>query len=99
MAAGEVPAPVDLHATALQWKGERYVVLSFAIPRPALPATLSLAETEVAHLVLDGLSNAEIARKRRSSPHTVANQVSTIFRKLGVRSRSEMAAFLSGAGR
>jgi len=43
-------------------------------------------------LILAGLSNVEIARRRRRSVHTVAHQVDAIFRRLGVGSRPELFA-------
>jgi DNA-binding NarL/FixJ family response regulator len=74
--------------------GEEVVVFSFPLPRPALPRSLSAAERGVAHALLEGLTNDEIARARRTSVRTVANQVASIFRKLGVRSRSEAVMVL-----
>jgi DNA-binding CsgD family transcriptional regulator len=65
------------------------VVLSFSLC-PERCAALTPAESEVAALVLEARSNAEIARVRGASERTVANQVSSIFRKLGVRSRLEL---------
>jgi DNA-binding NarL/FixJ family response regulator len=46
-------------------------------------------------LVLEGKSNQEIAKSRRTAVRTVANQVASIFRKLGVGSRSELYAFVA----
>jgi DNA-binding NarL/FixJ family response regulator len=66
---------------------------------PVLPATLSSAERAVAEAVLRGCSRAEIARERGSSLYTVANQLSCAFRKLQVRSRSELAAKLATRNR
>jgi DNA-binding NarL/FixJ family response regulator len=60
----------------------------------ALPEILSSAERAVAVAALRGCSHAEIARERGSSPRTVANQLAHAFRKLEVRSRSELAATL-----
>ena len=57
-----------------------------------LPPELTVAERAVAALVLAGESNAAIARTRRSAISTVANQVASIYRKLGVGSRAELAA-------
>jgi DNA-binding NarL/FixJ family response regulator len=51
---------------------------------------LTSAEREVALLVLDGLTNAEIGVQRKTSPRTVANQVAAVFRKLGVHGRLEL---------
>lgn len=55
---------------------------------------LSPAEQAVAALAASGLSNAEIATARKSSGRTVANQMAAILRKLGMRSRHEIAAHL-----
>jgi DNA-binding CsgD family transcriptional regulator len=52
---------------------------------------LSEAEREVVLAILDGRSNADIALARGRSVRTVANQAASAFRKLGVRSRSELA--------
>jgi DNA-binding CsgD family transcriptional regulator len=57
-------------------------------------AALTDAEREVARLAASGSSNAAIARCRKVSPQTVANQLSSIYRKLGVASRIELAARL-----
>ncbi len=55
-------------------------------------AALTAAEQEVAALLLDGRDNAGIAKERGTSLRTTANQVASIFRKLGVSSRGELAA-------
>lgn len=57
-------------------------------------ALLSHAQRDVARLVLTGKSNRQIATERSTSERTVANQIATIYRKLGVGSRSELAALL-----
>jgi DNA-binding NarL/FixJ family response regulator len=64
---------------------------------PMAPATtkLSAAEREIAGFVLRGFSNDRIARERSTSAHTIANQLRTLYVKLGVSSRSELAAVLS----
>jgi DNA-binding CsgD family transcriptional regulator len=81
--------PDDL--TALESDDGELAVLSFTTPADgAIP--LSAAELEVARHILAGRSNAEIARLRACSRSTVANQVASVFRKLGVASRSELAA-------
>jgi DNA-binding CsgD family transcriptional regulator len=53
---------------------------------------LTASEREVARLALAGLANRSIAEARRSSVRTVANLLARVFRKLGVRSRAELAA-------
>jgi DNA-binding NarL/FixJ family response regulator len=51
---------------------------------------LTNAERVVAKLAAKGESNAAIARRRRSSVCTVANQMSAILRKLGLASRADL---------
>ncbi len=101
------PAPAELHAETLTIGFEEYLVLSFpsSASAPALDANgghttrggLTEAEREVAKLVVAGLSNEAIARRRNVSVRTIAKQVSSIYRKLAVRSRRELSA-LQGYG-
>lgn len=65
-------------------------------PRSEIEVRLSSAETHVAWLVCDGLSNREIAVERGTAERTVANQVASIFNKLDVCRRFELAQFLLG---
>ena len=53
--------------------------------------SLTPAETTVAKLVEEGMSNPEIAAKLLLSRRTVATHVSHILKKLGVHSRTEIA--------
>lgn len=57
---------------------------------------LSGAEQDVARRILSGETNAVIARRRGVSTRTVANQVASILRKLGQRSRADVVAILAG---
>jgi DNA-binding NarL/FixJ family response regulator len=57
---------------------------------PSSLRALTEAEREVAFLVVDGCANSEIGALRRSSPRTVANQISSVFRKLSVHGRCEL---------
>lgn len=62
------------------------------LPPPALPARgLTPAERAVVEAALAGLSNADIARARSTSTRTIANQLSSAYKKLGVRSRGALA--------
>lgn len=60
-----------------------------------LLARLTPAERIAVQRLCEGLSNREIARTRRVSPRTVANQLASAFRKLQVGSRAELVARLS----
>lgn len=65
-----------------------------ARPRRAdATATLSRRESEVLHLLRDGLSNADIAARHHNSVRTIEHHVSAILTKLGLRSRAEAAAY------
>jgi len=72
------------------------VLVGRAAP-PAIPIELTAAEREVAELAAKGRANAAIASARRCSPRTVANLLQSVYRKLGVRSRAELAGRLAGA--
>jgi DNA-binding CsgD family transcriptional regulator len=52
---------------------------------------LTRVEQEVALLAAAGFTDAQIGERRGTSPRTVANQLRSVFQKLGVRSRSELA--------
>jgi DNA-binding CsgD family transcriptional regulator len=54
-------------------------------------AALPPREAAVAQLVADGMTNAEISQILGTSRHTVRNQLSRIFRRLGVSTRLELA--------
>jgi DNA-binding CsgD family transcriptional regulator/tetratricopeptide (TPR) repeat protein len=60
-------------------------------------AVLTPREREVATLIADGLTNAELARRLFISPRTAAVHVSNILRKLGVASRTDVAGALMEA--
>lgn len=55
---------------------------------------LSVTEAQIAELVASGRSNAEAAAALQLSPRTVEWNLTKIYRKLAVRSRSELAATL-----
>lgn len=59
-------------------------------PREEPPADpLSEREQQVLALIAAGATNAEIAADLDISPHTVKDHASSVYRKLGVRNRSE----------
>ncbi|GAA2509469.1 helix-turn-helix transcriptional regulator [Winogradskya humida] len=57
-------------------------------------ATLTPQEVQIARLAADGLSNREIAGRLFLSPRTVSTHLYRIYPKVGVRSRTELAALL-----
>jgi DNA-binding CsgD family transcriptional regulator len=88
-------APTGLTGVSVRAGRETYVVLSFPIqPTPELPTALTRAERAVVELVLEGKRAPEIARVRDVSLRTVANQLQSAYRKLGVSSRGELARLL-----
>ena len=64
------------------------------VPDPSAPPlqALSARETEVLHMLADGLGNKEIAWRLRISEHTVKFHIGSIFNKLNVSSRTEAVA-------
>ncbi len=59
-------------------------------PGAATTSLLTKREYEVASLVAQRLSTKEIATARGVSPHTVNNQLQSVFTKLGVSGRAEL---------
>lgn len=57
---------------------------------------LSAREVDVADAVVKGLSNKEVAGQLNISVRTVENHMRSIFSKLGVRTRTRLAAKLQG---
>jgi DNA-binding CsgD family transcriptional regulator len=95
--AFELPPPPGLRASAVELRGDQYLVLSFPAPIWNLPNCLTAAERDVALAVLRGETNETIARDRDTSIRTVANQIAAIFAKLGVNSRIELACALEAS--
>jgi DNA-binding NarL/FixJ family response regulator len=84
--------PPGLELDVLDLDGEEIAVLHFPVGPRADLMGLSGAEADVATAIVNGMSNEEIARVRRTSPRTVAKQVASIFRKLAISSRRELVA-------
>lgn len=97
-----MPVPTDADAVAdgppknlrveYSGDGQTVAILSFDVDDDDKTGELTSAEREVALLALGGKSNNEIAEARHCSVRTVANQLQSVFRKLGIRSRAELAA-------
>ncbi len=56
---------------------------------------LTPRQQEVALLVAQGLTNRQVAAELTLSEHTVATHVRGILKKLGVQSRTELAAWIT----
>ena len=79
--------------TRVEVGGKRFAVAT-ASDVEAKEPSLTRAEREVAGMVAAGLGMSVIATKRRCAPRTVANILQSIYRKLGVRSQSELVTAL-----
>jgi DNA-binding CsgD family transcriptional regulator len=67
--------------------GEAYWSVSVVRPDLSFPVPLSHAEAAVVRELVAGRSHAQISNLRATSPRTVAHQLATVFRKLGVSGR------------
>ncbi|MFN8216142.1 MAG: LuxR C-terminal-related transcriptional regulator [Solirubrobacterales bacterium] len=65
-----------------------------AAPRPDWSAGLTARERDVCELAAAGRTNREIAASLFLSPRTVEHHLRSAYRKLGLRSRTELAALL-----
>jgi signal transduction histidine kinase len=54
---------------------------------------LTARELQIVRLVAEGLSDRDVAARLLLSPRTIAAQLSSVFAKLGISSRVELAAF------
>jgi len=80
----------DARASAYESEFERYDIVSMARPDLSLPTVLSSAERAVTRQVVEGIPHTATAKIRGTSRRTIANQLSAIFRKLGVAGRFEL---------
>jgi DNA-binding NarL/FixJ family response regulator len=87
-----------------RWRGWRVDELHAVQRRLGLggevagPVELTPREREVASLLAEGLSNAGLAERLFISPRTAAVHVSNILAKLGMASRTEVAAWAAREG-
>jgi pimeloyl-ACP methyl ester carboxylesterase/DNA-binding CsgD family transcriptional regulator len=77
------------------WPGVLEAVLGFLGEPASAGPRLTGRELEVAGLVAEGLTNQAIARRLSVAPRTAEAHVENIRRKLGVRSRAQIAAWVT----
>jgi len=91
-----MPAPELAEALVAIEAGETVVSPEFCNPGgahwPGQVFGLTVRESEVASLLLQGLSNREIAESLSISEHTVKTHLKGIFHKVGVSSRGQAVA-------
>lgn len=87
----EVAGEPVIRVARFDHDGCDYALIRIAIA-PSLPPSLTAAEAEVAALVVEGLSNAAIAKRRNTSVRTVANQLRSVYSKLSVGSRRQLCS-------
>jgi DNA-binding NarL/FixJ family response regulator len=84
------------------WRRDAAIVLLGRLQGPAASADdgsgLSPREREVAALLAEGLSNSQLAQRLYISPKTASVHVSNILAKLGMSSRTEVAAWAVRTG-
>lgn len=62
------------------------------------PPDLSPREYEVARLVAEGLTNADIGKRLSISPATVGRHLSNIYERLDIHSRAALARYVTDPG-
>jgi DNA-binding NarL/FixJ family response regulator len=92
----ETPA-LDARQSTVQHDGVSHAVVSAARPDNRLSQVLPGSECAVTRLRVQGCTYAEIADIRRTSRRTVANQLSTAFRRLQVSGRVGLLNHLIGS--
>jgi DNA-binding CsgD family transcriptional regulator/tetratricopeptide (TPR) repeat protein len=95
---------VEARAHLRAWGGWRVAQLEALERRLGLgddpdgPASLTPREREVVALLAEGLTNAQLADRLYISPRTAAVHVSNVLSKLGMGSRTEVAAWAVRTG-
>jgi DNA-binding CsgD family transcriptional regulator len=79
-------------------RAERELAAAGGDPAPRGTDELTARERDVCDLVAAGATNREVAAALFLSPRTVEHHLRLAYRKLGVRSRSELAARRPGGG-
>jgi DNA-binding NarL/FixJ family response regulator len=86
-------APIIRELDSGSFSMQSYVPTPNGAEAPALTIGLSPRETEILRRVAAGRPNKEIARELWLSEHTVKYHLTRIYKKIGVRGRTEAARF------
>lgn len=92
--AGEPAAASALFRRAEAWADVRRIESLHPVRGPE-PTALSRRELEIAKLVAAGTPNKRLAERLDVSQRTVEKHLTSIYEKLGLRNRSELAAFVA----
>lgn len=76
--------------------GEHYLLIGIPRARQVVDWAVTPTERLLIEGIAAGLSNRELAEKRGTALRTIANQLQTLYRKLGVTSRGELRSILLG---
>ncbi len=82
----------------LELAGEPLAVGLLPLLDPETLSRLTEAERAVALSLVQGATYGEIGRQRRTTERTVANQAQSIYRKLGIGSRTELSGLMRSTG-
>jgi DNA-binding NarL/FixJ family response regulator len=86
---------IFLDLGAARWAERCDTELRRARPRPRRDRELTHAERRVAGLVAQGKKNREVAAQLFTTVSTVEAHLTRIYRKLGIRSRTELARLVA----
>ena len=85
----------EARASVVRTSGGELTVLSIARPDFALRPRLSQGEFAVLTGLVEGKTHKQIAVERGASSHTIANQLTSAFRRLGLSGRLELLQALA----
>jgi DNA-binding CsgD family transcriptional regulator len=80
---------------AALWAAQARAELARARPVHSTAGELTATEQRITDLAAEGLTNREIAARLFLSPKTVEANLAKVYRKLGVRSKAELARYIA----
>jgi DNA-binding NarL/FixJ family response regulator len=84
-----------IEARMTENRAECALRIAWSVQELCVARGMTPSEASIVPMLIAGVSDAEIARRRAVSRRTVANQTSAIFRKVGVTSRFELARVMT----